>query len=258
MASVPADARSREMSAAPLILSFNTATLGGSVCLFRSGELLASISGDPSVSHSSTLLRDIDRTLEAAGVSLAEVELLAAASGPGSFTGLRIGVASIKALSIALRRPCFGIPTLQAVALGAGASKATVAVLPAGRGEVFAQLFSVSPANIVNELDTPAHLPPRALLERYERLADLKWAGEGATLHREIIKEEAARKGIDFTESTQIAKGWILVTAEADLAKNVAVIAWQRFQSGQIETAASLQAIYVRPADAEMKKNVSQ
>src|ERR1700682_1201727 len=152
------------MCGAPLILSFNTATLGGSVCLVRGEELLASIFGDASVSHSSSLLRDIARALEVAGVSLKEIELLAAAAGPGSFTGLRIGVASIKALATTLKRPCFGIPTLQAVAHSGGPSKATVAVLPAGRGEVFAQLFSVSSDGLVEERDIPAHLPPRAML----------------------------------------------------------------------------------------------
>ena len=91
--------------------------------------------GDPAVSHSSTLLSDIASTLKAANVALDEVDLLAAASGPGSFTGLRIGVASLKALSITLGRPSFGIPTLHALAHSAGPSKATLAVLPAGRAE---------------------------------------------------------------------------------------------------------------------------
>lgn len=246
------------MSEAPLILSFDTATLGGGVCVVRGRDLLSLIPGDPSLSHSATLLRDIERSLETAAVSLAEIELLAAASGPGSFTGLRIGVSSLKALSISLKRPCFGIPTLQAVALSAGQSEATVAVLPAGRGEVFAQLFSVSPIGVVTELDSPAHLAPAALLKKYGRLADLMWAGEGARLHREIIKDEAARQGIVFSESPQNGKGWTLAAAEENLAGDIAALALQRFQSGRLESAESLQPIYVRPSDAELKTNVSQ
>jgi tRNA threonylcarbamoyladenosine biosynthesis protein TsaB len=218
------------MDGAPLILSFNTATLGGSVCLVRGDEMLACTSGDREVSPSSTLLRDINQTLEAANVSLGEVELLAAAAGPGSFTGLRIGIASIKALSLTLRRPCFGIPTLHAVAHAAGPSNATVAVLPAGRGEVFAQQFSVSAAGIVRERDSPAHLAPPALLEKYAKVADLKWAGEGAQLYRELIRDAATGKGIGFAESTEITKGWILAPAEENLARDIAALAWQRFQ----------------------------
>jgi tRNA threonylcarbamoyladenosine biosynthesis protein TsaB len=246
------------MGVAPLILSFNTATLGGSVCLVRGNEILASISGDRAVSHSSTLLRDIDRALAGANLTLAEVELLAAAAGPGSFTGLRIGVASIKALSLTLRKPCFGIPTLHAIAHSAGPSNATVAVLPAGRGEVFAQLLSVSNTGMVMERDTPTHLSPPAMIEKYHSIIDLIWAGEGARLYREIIREAATGQGIVPGESSQITRGWMLASAEENLARDVAALAWQRFQSGRMESAESLQAIYVRPSDAELKANVSQ
>ena len=245
------------MGGAPLILSFNTATLGGSVCVARGEQVLASIIGDPAVSHSSTLLRDLDRTLEVAGVSMGQVELFSAAAGPGSFTGLRIGLASIKALSTTLKRPCFGIPTLHAIAHAAGPSKATVALLPAGRGEVFAQLFSVTDAGKVEEHDAPAHLQPHAMLEKYGRLARLMWVGEGSDVHRDIIKAHATSKGIDFEESPRSTEGWVLVGREENLAKDIAALAWQRFQSGKVESAESLQAIYVRPSDAELNKSVS-
>ena len=246
------------MGEAPLILSFNTATPGGSVCLVRGEEVLASIFGDPAISHSSTLLTDIGKTLKAAGVSLGEVELLAAAAGPGSFTGLRIGVASVKALAITLNRPCFGVPTLQAVAHSAGPSKATVAVLPAGRGEVFAQLFSVSTVGVVRERDDPAYLPPRVMTEKYGAMLNLRWVGEGAWAHREIIKAYAASKAIEFAESPRITEGWVLPEREENLARDIAALALQRFQNGQLESAESLKAIYVRPSVTELKKNVSE
>src|SRR5882762_10221523 len=132
------------MEESPLILSIDTATLRGSVCLMQGERVLAYVSGDANVSHSSSLLRDIDQVLTACGITTREIELFAAAAGPGSFTGLRIGLATVKALSVTLGRPCLGVPTLRAVARAAGPSKATVALLPAGRGELFAQLFSVS------------------------------------------------------------------------------------------------------------------
>jgi tRNA threonylcarbamoyladenosine biosynthesis protein TsaB len=242
------------MDGAPLILSFNTATMGGSVCLVRGEQVLASRFGDPSVSHSSSLLADIDSTLQAASVSLRDVDLLAAAAGPGSFTGLRIGVASIKALSLALRRPCFGIPTLHAVAHGAGTSNATVAVLPAGRGEVFAQLFSVSSAGAVTARDEPGHLQPTAMLERYGLIPNLSWVGVGAWAQRETIEAYATSKGIQFSTSRTAGDGWALLPGEDNLALDIAALAWQRFQNGELESAGSLQAIYVRPSDAELKQ----
>jgi tRNA threonylcarbamoyladenosine biosynthesis protein TsaB len=128
----------------PVILSLETATRGGSVWLGQGTVELATRIGDAEVSQSTSLLTDISESLLEAGVKLADVDLFACASGPGSFTGLRIGIATLKALAASLSRPCIGIPTLHAVAHAAGPSCATVVLLPAGRGEGFAQMFSVS------------------------------------------------------------------------------------------------------------------
>jgi tRNA threonylcarbamoyladenosine biosynthesis protein TsaB len=151
------------MSDAPLVLSLETATLGGSVAIARGNSVLAWGSGDPETSHSNTLLSDLNEALARAEVSLEEIDLLAAASGPGSFTGLRIGLATIKGLAATLGKPCAGVPTLYAIARAAGPSPATVALLPAGRGELFAQHFFVSDSGSVTALDEPAHLTPQRM-----------------------------------------------------------------------------------------------
>ena len=142
------------MDEIPLILSLDTATLGGSVFLGRGEEELAARNGNPQVSQSASLLKRHQRGLAQGQVSLRDVRLFACASGPGSFTGLRIGIATLKALAASLHQPCVGIPTLAAVAHAAGPSRATVALLPAGRGEVFAQMFSVADDGGVTALDT--------------------------------------------------------------------------------------------------------
>src|SRR3989449_9373398 len=96
------------MDGSPLILGLDTATPGGSVCIMRGQQMLASVIGDAAISHSNTLLRDVDRVLKTAGVALQEIALFAAADGPGRFTGLRIGLGTIKALSATPNRPCVG------------------------------------------------------------------------------------------------------------------------------------------------------
>ena len=105
--------------------------------------LLSSRTGDATRSHSNDLLEHIAGALEEAGRTLQDVDLFAVATGPGSFTGLRIGLATVKSFSSTLARPIVGVPTLEAVARAGGPSKMTVALLPAGRGEVFAQSFRV-------------------------------------------------------------------------------------------------------------------
>lgn len=242
------------MGGSPLILGLDTATLGGSVCLMRGQQILASVIGDAAISHSSTLLRDIDLVLQTASVSLPEIALFAASAGPGSFTGLRIGLATIKALSATLNRPCVGIPTLHAVARSAGPSEATVALLPAGRGELFAQLFSVAPNGNVMQQDVATYLPPPVMIEKYGALRDLKWAGAGAHAFRDFIQSQAETAGIDFEDEGTGAGGWKLARREENLAKDICALALQRFQTGELESAEILRAIYVRPSDPELRE----
>jgi tRNA threonylcarbamoyladenosine biosynthesis protein TsaB len=230
------------MQADPVILTLETATLGGSVCLARGEQLIASRIGDPGSSHSNTLLSDVDDLLREAAVSISSVDLFAAAVGPGSFTGLRIGLATVKGLAATLGKPCAGVPTLEAVALAAGPSEAIVSLLPAGRGEVFAQMFSVTGAYEVLALDAPAHLSPAKLFERYGAAQKLLWAGEGAHLHRQMIKQESAARLHD----------WTIAPEEKNLSRFVAILALKRYRAGQLLTPDSLQAIYVRPSDAEL------
>jgi len=212
--------------------------LSGSVAVARGDELLGVFSGDPGVSHSNTLLSDIDNLLAETKISLADVDLFAVATGPGSFTGLRIGIATVKALSATLDRPSSGIPTLEAVALSGGLAERSVALLPAGRGEVFAQLFTVSAPGLVNPLDEPAHVPPARLIDRYGHLESVTWCGEGAIVHRELLESRAADKD------------WRVAPSDPNLAAHVAKLALHRTRFDDPYT---LRAIYVRPADVQLK-----
>jgi tRNA threonylcarbamoyladenosine biosynthesis protein TsaB len=239
------------MSMAPFVLCVETATRGGSIYLAQGDVQLAARVGDPQVSQSSSLLSDINGCLEEAGRSLTEVDLFACAAGPGSFTGLRIGIATVKALAASLQRPCVGVPTLQAVAYGAGPSMRTVALLPAGRGEVFAQMFSVSDDGVVTEIDAAAHLSPGRLLERYAAFADLTWAGTGAEQQRELL-ESYLRSQISNLKSEISKYSWRFAASETTLAKHVAALAQQAFQTGKLQSPETLSAIYVRPSDAEL------
>lgn len=240
-----------------MILSIDTATLAGSVCLMRGTTLLATRVGDPAVSHSNSLLKDINNSLGEAEVSLSDVNLIAAASGPGSFTGLRIGLATVKALAATLQTPCVGIPTLNAVAHAAGPAAASVALLPAGRGELFSQLFSVSHDGSVIPLDEPSHLSPHRVLEKYAPHKTLKWSGPGAHLYRDLIESYAREKGIDFDEEsqseTELFQGWKVAPALENLSPHVAVLALQKYENNEVSDPISLRAIYVRPSDAELK-----
>src|SRR5260370_27576038 len=154
------------LDAKSLILSVETATLGGSVCITRGATVLACNTGEPGVSHSITLLRDINKALMESETTLGEISLFAVACGPGSFTGLRIGIATVKGLAATMEKPCAGIPSLQAVAHAAGASESIVALLPAGKSGGFSQKVSVSSEGFVSELHNIAPTLPGTMLAR--------------------------------------------------------------------------------------------
>lgn len=240
----------------PIILSFETATLGGSICVLRGETILVSSAGDPSISHSNSLLPGVEKLLAKASIALDEVEVFAVATGPGSFTGLRIGLATTKALAATLSRPCVGVPTLHAIAHAAGKSEATVAVLPAGRGEVFTQLLSVSLDGTVVELDRPIHLSPQQMLERYGGREDLLWAGEGAHLHWEEVSAYLEKPGSGRNGETQDEVGakskWQIAPKPLHPACNVAALALVAYWRGEVSTPQALSALYVRPSDAEL------
>src|SRR5262245_22531746 len=97
------------------VLSLDTTTRSSSVALVEDERVVCQIEGDPSLTHAERLPGDLIRTLESAGVALAAVDLFAVAAGPGSFTGLRIGIATIQGLAFVAGRRIVAISALEAL-----------------------------------------------------------------------------------------------------------------------------------------------
>jgi tRNA threonylcarbamoyladenosine biosynthesis protein TsaB len=260
----PADAPSAALSAAPLILSLDTATEVRSVAVVRGGRVLASQRGRVLRENSARVLQDVDEALSAAGVKLDDIELFAAATGPGSFTGLRSGLATIKAFASTLKRRVAGVPTLHAVAYACGSTPRVLACLPAGRGELFAQTLAVEDAKGVRELSEPSHLSPAALLEKAATWdGDLKWAGAGAHTHAASLREFAAGKGIIWRvagdretefDNAENRAAWTLAPPSESYAIEIAALGLMNYLAGNTSGAEDLQALYVRLSDAELNE----
>jgi tRNA threonylcarbamoyladenosine biosynthesis protein TsaB len=244
----------------PLILSLETATRTGSVALTRGPQLLAMRAGEAQVSHSTKLLQRVEEVLEEAGANLADVELFAAACGPGSFTGLRIGLATVKSFAATLSRACVGVPTLAAVAHAAGSSKLTLAMIPAGRGEVFAQLFRVNEDGAVTPHNEASHQSPEKSLADAIKYNQLTLAGEGVQQHESLVKAMAERARVSLAYEKEalsenveaVEKLWRIASPAATLATNIAVLAYMSYRRGETTGPEQLKAIYVRPSDAEL------
>jgi tRNA threonylcarbamoyladenosine biosynthesis protein TsaB len=255
--------RDEEGTRAPLILCIDSATDVHSVAVARGARLLARERGGGRRAQSLSLLSEIDAALRAAEVALAEIELFAVAAGPGSFTGLRAGLATVKAFASMRPAPVTAIPTLHAVAASAGASAQTIAAIPAGRGEVFAQTLAVDEGGRVEELTGPRHVSPAALIA--EALASggfIKWAGGGARAHAASMREAAADEGIAFVEggarTNTSAEGrgrvWELAAEAEDYAAEIIALSLISYEGGGTVGAGELRALYVRLSDAELKE----
>ena len=190
------------------ILALDTATRATAVALCADGVALEA-RDDPSPGerprHAAALLPLAAQLLERAGIGFADLDRLAVGVGPGTFTGLRIGVATARALARAATVPLVGVSTLQSLALNALAFRelamveSVVAVLDARRGEVFAaawrraDLQTEVGALAASALVAPAAFAPEALGERLRPLGPGSLAlGEGAIEFREVLERSGA------------------------------------------------------------------
>ena len=127
-----------------LILAFETSAKAGSVALLDEKKLLGESYQNTGLTHSQTLLAMGEDLLKSCGYAPADVTAVAVAAGPGSFTGVRIGVAAAKGFAWAKELPCYGVSTLEAMALGVGAWEGYVCpVMDARRSQVYNALFEV-------------------------------------------------------------------------------------------------------------------
>ena len=174
------------------ILAFDTATRATTVALDGVGETVLEARDDPPAGerprHAEKLLPLVAALLDQGGIELGDVERIAVGLGPGTFTGLRIGIATARALAQALEIPVVGVSTLQSLALGARASAQTegidavAAVLDARRKEVFAAVWRVFDlADPHGALLEPGAFGPEELARRLRELdLSVLAVGEGA------------------------------------------------------------------------------
>jgi tRNA threonylcarbamoyladenosine biosynthesis protein TsaB len=246
-----------------LILSADTATEKRSVAVIRGGRVLSLCVSGLRDAGAANALADVARALAEASVKLGEVELFAVTTGPGSFTGLRSGLATMKALAATLKKPVLGVPTLHAIAHGVRPAQRVAVMIPAGRGEVFAQILSVSSAGEIVEQGSPTHESPTDFVERVARLGGgVKWAGNGSIKFSEMISEHANASGLKFVTDSALeletdepaADEWVLVLSAQALALDVGSLAKIKFENGAATGADELRALYVRQSDAEIKE----
>lgn len=170
------------------ILAFESSAVSASVALTEDDRLIAQSFQNCGLTHSRTLLPMVESLLQNCGVSLDEVDALAVAHGPGSFTGVRIGVATVKGLALGADKPCIGVSTLAAMACGARALAGRLCcVMDARAGQVYNALFAVQDG-VPRRLCGDRAVKLSALAEEIGQEAYFL-VGDGADLCYNMLKE---------------------------------------------------------------------
>lgn len=234
----------------PLILALDTTSDRGSIALSRGATLLTWLGSTSPAGHSRAVLADIDYLLKRIGATIQDVTLFAVACGPGSFTGVRVGLATVKGFAHALGRQVVSVTTLEALAHAAHLSGTICCSVNALRGEIYAQLFSVTPEGEIQSLGEPEIVRADGLLRSLTQ-RDIIFVGNGVPI---LLQ---AAEGFRLHPCTHIphgVTGWVMALTVPWLAPSVAALAYQKWRSGAVGSVHELHPFYLRPADAEARR----
>ncbi len=225
-----------------LILAVDTSTQAGSLAVLEDARVMGVVSTWVEETYSSRMFRHLDFLLRELGLRLEQVELFAVAAGPGSFTGLRVGLTAVKGWAEVYQRRIAAVSGLEAVAFQAKAREPLlVPVIDARRGQIYAGLYERRGEDLVRQGDEVVMTPGEFL----ERLAGP--AGKSAlafvTPTPEVL--EAPLAGSIF-------RGRLVERVSTVLASVIGQLGFARAQRGELVDALTLDANYIRRSDAEL------
>ncbi|MBI2188327.1 MAG: tRNA (adenosine(37)-N6)-threonylcarbamoyltransferase complex dimerization subunit type 1 TsaB [Acidobacteria bacterium] len=226
-----------------LILALDTTTTAGSCALVGDGSVIEEAPSDPGRPQAARLPGELAALLERAGLTLAQIDACAVGIGPGSFTGLRVGIATMQGLAMATGTPLFGVSALDALArIAFGGSDRTrpthVATwVDAWRGEVYATLYEAG-----RQVEPPTVTRPEVLLGRLPDGVTL-FIGDGAVLHADVVRTTLGDRARFADPVTPM------------LAGAMGVIAAEAFVAGDRPAPDAIRPLYVRRPDAELARD---
>jgi tRNA threonylcarbamoyladenosine biosynthesis protein TsaB len=226
---------------AMLTLAIECATKSIGLALLEEEDIRAEIYLRSERHHSEVLLSAIDQLLILTGKTLAEVDLLACTVGPGSFTGLRIGVSTVKGLALAMSKPVVGVSTLEALAMNVSPTSGLICpLIDAGNNQVYVGLFRIGPNGV------PQAVASERLIDITRFLKDLDqeeifFLGDGAVRHEELIGR--VHRGIVCGNGQQKLLG-----------SSVGLIGLRRYRSGSVLDTLTFTPRYLRLSEAEINR----
>jgi tRNA threonylcarbamoyladenosine biosynthesis protein TsaB len=226
------------------ILAIETATALGGVALIDDEKVLAEYGMDMTMAHGEKLMVMVDRILKDIGLGPNDLDALAVSIGPGSFTGLRVGVSTVKGLATGTPIRIAAVPTLEAMAWNAQAGRHFICpMIDAKKGEVYTALFSGEGDGILKRVTEDQVLSPEVLCERVRDPSSPPtiFLGDGASKYREVLVNRLGRRAL---------------FPPAPLSRSLpSIVAWlglQKLRRGEAADARTLAPVYVRRPDAEV------
>ncbi|MBZ5700526.1 MAG: tRNA (adenosine(37)-N6)-threonylcarbamoyltransferase complex dimerization subunit type 1 TsaB [Acidobacteriia bacterium] len=225
-----------------ILLSLDTCDARGSVCLLRDGVAQAVVVHETAEDYSSWLIPAIQRVLTQGGVSLVDVEVYAVSAGPGSFTGLRIGLTTVKALAELYSRRVAAVSRLEAIASEASGGEWIAALVNGRRGEVYAGVYRREGERVV--LQGEESVAPVAEFVKSVQRAIPGGGVCWATPDQELVVGTA-------WWAEREAAGDRVEEVTAVLAPRIGQIGYVQAQAGKLVDVLALDANYIRRSDAE-------
>lgn len=213
----------------------------GSVALVGNGRCLAEYSLDVATTHSQRLLKQLERIRQDVGVEWPELAGLAVSMGPGSFTGLRIGLSVAKGLALAVGLPLLGVSTLDGLARQLIAPPATkvCALLDARKQEVYAAFYACAENGQPARTGADLVLRPELLAEQLS--GPIILIGDGAVTYREIFKDKLGEAAIFAPPTSHFPR-----------AATIGLLGQELLAKGDLLDPISSVPIYVRASEAEI------
>lgn len=227
-----------------IVLAIDTCESRGSVALLQDDAVLGFVPHETKEDYSSWLLPAVRETLKKAGLTMTDVEGYAAAAGPGSFTGVRVGLATVKAWAEVYGKPVAAISRLEAIAAQvAGPAGYVAAFVDAQRGQVFGAIYRREDGDLARVGEEMVIAPGKfvELATELNNGAKMAWISPDAGL----VEAESAWKGRE-------KQGERIEGASPVLAGIIGRIGFQRLKDGKATDALTLDANYVRRSDAEI------
>ncbi len=224
-----------------LVMGIETSSMHGGVALLSEQGLLSEYLLNVRATHTERLLPSIDRVLRDAAVTLKQVEGLAVATGPGSFTGLRIGLSTVKGLVAATGAPVVGVSTLEAMAWTLPFCAHPICpILDARKGEVYCAQFRHAGGRLTRVMDEAA-LSPDALIDCIRE--PTVFIGDGVTVYGDRLKTGLKELAL-FPPISQ----------RGGRASAVAELGRRRLLEGDRDEISELAPRYLRASEAELKR----